>query len=85
MIHAKVMTADRAWATVGTANADIRSMALNFEVNCIIHTPSVVADLDDQFERDLTGCREITLEELMNKGRLVSIAENVCRLLSPVL
>lgn len=85
MIHAKVITADGEWATVGTANADIRSMALNFEVNCIIHTPYVVADLDEQFERDLSGCREVTLEELLERPRLVAMAENISRLLSPVL
>ena len=38
MMHSKVMAVDGQWAVVGSANFDNRSLRLNFEVGCILHT-----------------------------------------------
>src|SRR5262249_39467073 len=53
MMHAKLMMADGQWAMVGSANFDNRSLHLSFEAGCALHTPSVVARMEEQFERDL--------------------------------
>src|SRR5262249_13905871 len=45
-VHAKVVLVDGQWASVGTANLDNRSLLLNFEVNCLFHTPAVVGRLE---------------------------------------
>jgi len=80
MIHAKVVMVDGVWASVGTANLDNRSLYLNFEVNCLIYAPRVVADLEAAFLRDLDDA--IRLDRHVYAGRLL---ENTCRLFSPVL
>ena len=53
MMHAKILMADGQWALVGSPNLDNRSLGLNFEVACMLHTPALVAELEAQFERDL--------------------------------
>jgi cardiolipin synthase len=84
-IHAKVWLADGKWASVGTANLDNRSLALNFEVNCLIYTPSTVEELERQFERDLENSVQLEPKKFGRRPRLGKMLENVCRLLSPIL
>ena len=50
-VHSKVWVADGEWASVGTANLDIRSMYLNFEVNCLVYCQRVIAELEGAFVR----------------------------------
>ena len=38
-LHQKVVLMDDDIATVGTANLDNRSLALNFEITAVIHSP----------------------------------------------
>jgi len=85
MVHAKVLIADGAWASVGSANMDIRSLRLNFEVNCLIHSPHLIGDLEAQFNLDLEHSSQVFLEEVLLRRRRVQLAENICRLLSPIL
>lgn len=40
-LHQKVVLMDDDIATVGTANLDNRSLALNFEITAVIHSPSM--------------------------------------------
>ena len=84
-IHAKIWLADGQWASVGTANVDNRSLLLNFEVNCLIYTPSVVVELERQFERDLANSVCLDAKAFARRSRFGRMAENVCRLLSPIL
>lgn len=85
MIHAKVVLADGAWASVGSANMDIRSLNLNFEVNCLIHSKPLIEKLEAQFMADLDVAEEVLLDDLRKRPLRFQLAENVCRLLSPIL
>lgn len=84
-IHAKVMTMDSIVTSVGTANMDIRSFKLNFEVNAIIYDKNVTAEFDRQFEIDFADCRELSIEGYKNKGRHFKFMEAFARLISPLL
>jgi cardiolipin synthase len=53
LLHAKVMTVDGIWATIGSTNLDSRSFALNEEVNAVVYHTSVVAKLEEVFAEDL--------------------------------
>jgi cardiolipin synthase len=44
--HSKLMTIDALWALVGSANWDIRSLRLNFELDLEIYTSGIVAEVD---------------------------------------
>jgi cardiolipin synthase len=84
-IHSKVWLADGLWASVGTANLDNRSLLLNFEINSLIYTPSAVAELERQFERDLEQSIPVVGKEFDKRPWTSKIAENFFRLFSPVL
>jgi cardiolipin synthase len=84
-IHSKLAVIDGLIGTVGTANLDIRSFDLNFEVNAFIYEEQVARELEEAFNRDLLDCTEITMERYMHRSRRVKVKEAFCRLLSPLL
>lgn len=84
-IHSKVIVMDSFVSTVGTANLDIRSFHLNFEVNAFIYDESVSARLEEIFLYDLEDCDELTLEKYLQRSVNVKIKEAFSRLLSPLL
>jgi cardiolipin synthase len=59
VIHVKVMTVDKEWVSIGSANIDNRSLVLNDELNVSFVDPQVVVDLDLQFLEDLKHARHM--------------------------
>jgi len=84
-IHAKTLTIDGMVASVGTANMDIRSFELNFEVNAFMYDSVLTRQLERAFLRDLDNCVEITKEWYDNRRWLFKLKESVARLVSPML
>ena len=84
-LHSKVIITDDTVSTVGTANLDIRSFKLNFEINAFIYDKETNNKLAERFIRDLDNCREITMDIYKSRSRLIKIKESVSRLLSPIL
>jgi cardiolipin synthetase len=84
-LHAKSVMADGKVACVGTANMDIRSFELNFEVNAMIYDEEVTTELEDNFMRDIYDSEEYTFDMYKNRSLLQRIKEQVSRLLSPLL
>lgn len=68
MLHQKTMVVDGTWATVGTANFDNRSFALNEETNLCFHDDSVVGRLRAIFLADLARCERVDLDTWRNRG-----------------
>ena len=85
ILHAKTMVVDDRWATVGSANMDVRSFKLNFEVNAVIYGAVFATELARVFLHDLTLARQVTLEDLARKTLGSRMAEGFARVLSPVL
>jgi cardiolipin synthase len=86
MLHAKMMTVDGRWSTVGTANFDIRSFRLNFEMNVNVYGEGFAQNLERVF-LDLArrSCLELGPDNFGRRGRGSRLVENVCRLLAPIL
>ena len=88
-LHAKSVMVDGRCASVGTANMDIRSFELNFEVNATIYHEATVEVLEKNFLADIQDCREMTCTDYENRGIVRGIVqrvkEQVSRLLSPLL
>lgn len=84
-LHAKGVMVDSRVCCYGTANMDIRSFELNFEVNATIYDEETTEKLETAFLDDLVYCREITKEVYEMRGVWVRIREQGCRLLSPLL
>lgn len=84
-LHAKGVTVDGRVSCYGTANMDIRSFELNFEVNAVIYDEETTLRLEKIFEEDLSKCREITEEVYASRELWIRIKEQCSRLLSPLL
>jgi cardiolipin synthase len=83
--HAKAMLVDNEWAYVGSSNCDVRSFRLNYELDLAVTAGPFVADLMEQFKRELAESDEIELNDVLSKSLAIRIAENACALLTPIL
>ena len=84
-IHAKILLVDGIVASVGTANMDIRSFRLNFEVNALLYNKKTVARLEKDFFEDMGNSTEVVLEDFLNRSIYDRFKESLARLLSPIL
>ncbi len=84
-IHSKVVIIDDKIASAGTANMDLRSFMLNFEVNAFIYDEEVIRVMTEDFFEDLSHCEELNLEVFKNRNIIQKIKESVARLFSPIL
>jgi cardiolipin synthase len=85
ILHAKTMVVDGAWSTVGSANMDIRSFRLNYEVNALVWGREFAEQVENIFLDDLAGSRRLTADELDRLPITRRLLEGTARTLSPVL
>lgn len=84
-LHAKGIIVDEKVFCYGTANMDIRSFALNFEVNAVVYDAVKAAEMTALFKEDLKFCEKITKDSYEGRALCIRIKEQVSRLLSPLL
>lgn len=63
VLHAKAVTADGLWCTLGSANLDGRSLIHNDELNISVCDKALAAQIDDVFLQDLAQSHEILLDQ----------------------
>jgi cardiolipin synthase len=81
MLHQKTMLVDGVWATIGTANFDNRSFAMNEETNLCFHDGVVAAEVRAIFSADLKRCERIGLEAWRRRGLWQKVQEQCASLL----
>ncbi|MFF2890251.1 cardiolipin synthase [Paenibacillus sp. NPDC057967] len=84
-LHAKTLVVDGKIASVGTANLDIRSFKLNFEMNAFIYDYETATRLINIFEEDVLHSRTLTQEDYDQRPLFNRFKESISRLLSPIL
>jgi len=84
-LHAKMVTIDGLVSCCGTANMDIRSFQLNFEVNATIYSTNTTQKLEEAFQQDLKKAEEIHLGVYRKRSVMIRAKEQISRLLSPIL
>ena len=84
-VHAKTLIVDGEIASVGTANLDVRSFSMNFEINAFVYNRELAATLTEHFFRDLEHSREITPQDLEKKTPVRILLESLAKLFSPLL
>ena len=60
LLHAKTMVIDGRWSSIGSANLDNRSFALNAELNLVFLDPGIARRLTDVFREDLKLSRRLS-------------------------
>jgi cardiolipin synthase len=85
IVHAKTLVVDDRVALVGSANMDLRSFRLNFEVHTLVHDPPTAARLREAFESYLRESRRIELAQWRERRWTLRVKEGASRLVSPLL
>ena len=85
VIHAKTLVVDDTLSMVGTANMDLRSFELNFEINAVIYSSRINSELTQQFLKDLEYSALVVREEWMKRSLFKSFAGAMARILAPLL
>ncbi|GAA3403704.1 cardiolipin synthase [Paenibacillus hodogayensis] len=84
-LHAKTIVVDGRIASVGTANIDLRSFKLNFEVNAVLYDTGTAAKLQSIFTEDQHNSKLLTEEVYRKRPLFKRFLESCARLLSPIL
>ena len=84
-VHAKTVVADTNLSVVGTANMDIRSFDLNFEIMSVIYGPNFAKQLEKVYLNDLTECVELKYEDWIKQGIIKRLSYASARLISSFL
>jgi cardiolipin synthase len=85
LLHAKTITVDDAFALLGSANLDIRSFYLNFEVNVLLYGRQVTQHLRFAQQNYLNQCDTLELDRWLKRPRFKQYAEGAASLFSPLL
>ena len=85
LLHAKSMTIDDSIAFLGSSNFDIRSFALNFEINMIFYGVEFAEKLREQQAFFRENAEPLSLDKWQKRPAYKRVMQNVFQLLSPVL
>lgn len=84
-IHSKILIVDDAVVSIGSANTDIRSFKLNFEINSFIYSNYIAKKFVEQIKKDMRDSSKITMEWYLKRGRLFRMRVSLIKLFSPLL
>lgn len=84
-LHAKTVIADGRVCSIGSANIDIRSFGINYELNAVIYDEAFSQRLEQDFLRDMQDCREFTVEGYRAGNPLLRFRDSLARLFSPLM
>jgi cardiolipin synthase A/B len=79
MLHAKTLTVDGAWSSVGSVNFDNRSFQLHDEVTLCVQSERFAGLLSDVFERDLERSERIDPKEWRGRPPVQRARERVTK------
>ncbi|MDR3215234.1 MAG: cardiolipin synthase [Bacilli bacterium] len=83
-IHAKKMLIDETHAIVGTANFDMRSFRLSFEVCCLIIGGQAISDIKSSIDDNIANAKQVTNEKMKEHGVFKRILYTLIRVFSPL-
>ncbi len=85
ILHTKSMCVDGRYGTLGSANMDIRSFHLNFEVNAFLYSEPFAQQLERNFLDDLAKATEIDAAQFLQRSWPRRLPERLAGLLSGLL
>jgi cardiolipin synthase len=85
VLHGKALLIDDRYSFIGSANVDVRSFEINFEVGGFVVSPEVNERLAEMFLADIDESHEIDLEHMENIAKLAKFRDALAHLASPML
>lgn len=84
-LHAETICVDGEISSIGSANWDIRSFSINYELTAVIYDQDVSRQLVAAFRADLANCVAFDIADYRSRGRLLRFRDSLARLASPLL
>jgi cardiolipin synthase len=84
-LHSKTISVDGLVCSIGSANFDIRSFNIDYELNAIIYDARKTRELDESFCRDLEQCVPFDRKRYRERAFLGRLRDAAARTLSPLL
>lgn len=84
-LHAKTISIDSEVCSIGSANIDIRSFSINYELNAVFYSERLAKELEADFQRDLAFCSEFQADVYRQRSATSRFRDSVVRVLSPLL
>ena len=84
-LHSKMICIDGTICSIGSANWDIRSFSINYELNAVIYDAVVASEIAAAFQTDQQSCSLFDPDEYSDRPQLVRFRDSVARLASPLL
>ncbi len=82
--HSKILMIDGRFASVGSANMDIRSFEDNFELLAMVYDEELTIQLESQFVKDLGRCKKVCIKEWSKRRGIQTFKESFARMFSPL-
>ena len=83
--HSKLMIVDKAWSCIGTANWDMRSYRLNFEVNVEVYNLEFAQTMHQIFQDKILRSKQLTMTDITSRSRVFNLRDQIFSLVSPYL
>ncbi|MCM1325004.1 MAG: cardiolipin synthase [Bacteroidales bacterium] len=84
-VHAKVFVSDDEKGVVGTINLDYRSLYHHFECATYLYRTDCIAKIEEDFEKTLGMCREVTAETIKQEKLSYKVMGGFLKLFAPLL
>ncbi len=85
LLHAKHVSVDGRIGVIGSGNADLRSFMLNAEISMLLYEPAQVAELVAHQADCMALSDRLDLSDWRHRPIAMSLAENLARLVGPLL
>ena len=85
LLHAKSMSIDERFCFFGSSNFDIRSFALDFEVDLVFYGAEETRELRAHQQAYIEQSELLTIEHWNTRSKMQHMIENVAKLFSPLL
>ena len=83
-IHSKLMTIDKQYTSIGSANLNFRSFYTDAEFNLLVNDQQFSSKILEEFERNLISSKRVTLDDVRSVGvirRLYRFGVSLARVL----
>jgi cardiolipin synthase len=85
LLHSKSATVDDAFVLFGSANLDVRSFNINFELSVLLYGKEITEKARDVQMKYLSESRQLNLKEWTDRPIIKRYADGAISLLSPLL
>jgi cardiolipin synthase len=83
--HPKTICIDSEVCSIGSANMDIRSFSINYELTAVIYDCGKTEELERAFLRDCEDCEKFSLSAYTKAGALPRFRDSFARVFSPLM